>query len=138
MSKYLGIAWIAAIFSMSGSLFFSEVMNFVPCTLCWYQRILMYPLVFILGVAVYKRDFRVYRYVMPLSGIGMLISLYHYSIQKIPFMREVQICKSGIPCTEQYINWLGFITIPLLALVGFIIITVSMFLLRKQFKKSMH
>jgi disulfide bond formation protein DsbB len=136
MSRYLGIAWIAAIIAMSGSLFFSEVLKFVPCTLCWYQRILMYPLVIILGMAVFQRDFRVYRYVLPLAIIGMLVSLYHYSIQKVPFMREVQICRSGVPCSEQYINWLGFITIPLMALIAFIIITVSMLLLRKQFKDA--
>jgi disulfide bond formation protein DsbB len=136
MSRYLGIAWIAAIIAMSGSLFFSEVLKFVPCTLCWYQRIFMYPLVFILGMAVYQRDSRVYRYVLPLSFIGMLISLYHYSIQKVPFMREVQICRSGVPCSEQYINWMGFITIPLMALIAFIIITVCMLLLRKQFKNA--
>jgi disulfide bond formation protein DsbB len=136
MSRYLGIAWIAAIIAMSGSLFFSEVLKFVPCTLCWYQRIFMYPLVFILGIAVYQRDFRVYRYVLPLAFIGMLISLYHYSIQKVPFMREVQICRSGVPCSEQYINWMGFITIPFMALIAFIIITVCMLYLRKQFKNA--
>ncbi|MGV3464671.1 MAG: disulfide oxidoreductase [Heyndrickxia sp.] len=132
MNKALGFAWVIAIMAMLGSLYFSEIMKFTPCTLCWYQRILMYPLVIILGVAVFHHDNRVYKYVLPLSIIGMIVSIYHYSIQKVPFMKEVQVCTSGVPCSGQYINWLGFITIPLLAFIAFTLITFAMFKVRKS------
>ncbi|MED1864495.1 disulfide oxidoreductase [Fictibacillus nanhaiensis] len=131
-NKPLLIAWIASILSMVGSLFFSEVMKFVPCNFCWYQRILMYPLVILLGVAFYQQDHKVTRYVLPLSILGIIVSGYHYALQKIPALKAFEVCTSGIPCSGEYINWLGFITIPLLAFVGFTIITICMLWMRKQ------
>ncbi len=131
-NKPLLIAWITSIVSLVGSLFFSEVMKFVPCNFCWYQRILMYPLVILLGVAFYKQDYKVTRYVLPLSILGIIVSGYHYALQKIPALKAFEVCTSGVPCSGQYINWLGFITIPLLAFVGFTIITISMLWMRKQ------
>jgi disulfide bond formation protein DsbB len=132
MNKTLVFSWLTAIIAMLGSLFFSEIMKFTPCTLCWYQRILMYPLVIIIGIAVFNQDLKVYKYVLPLSVIGMIVSIYHYSIQKIPFMKEAQMCTSGVPCSGHYINWLGFITIPLLAFIAFTIITITMVRIRKE------
>nr|WP_255547405.1 disulfide oxidoreductase [Fictibacillus sp. 26RED30] len=126
------IAWLASIVSMVGSLFFSEVMKFVPCNFCWYQRILMYPLVILLGVAFYQQDHKVTRYVLPLSILGIIVSGYHYALQKIPALKAFEVCTSGVPCSGQYINWLGFITIPLLSFVGFTIITICMLWMRKQ------
>jgi disulfide bond formation protein DsbB len=128
----LFIAWAASVIAMFGSLFFSEILKFEPCELCWYQRILMYPLVIILGIAIIRKDFRISLYSMVLSAIGACISLYHYSIQKIPFMAENAISCGRIPCTGQYINWLGFITIPFLALVAFITIFICSLLIWKQ------
>ncbi|WP_144700343.1 disulfide oxidoreductase [Fictibacillus phosphorivorans] len=131
-NKPLLIAWITSIVSLVGSLFFSEVMKFVPCNFCWYQRILMYPLVIVLGVAFYQQDHKVTRYVLPLSFLGIIVSGYHYALQKIPALKAFEVCTSGVPCSGQYINWLGFITIPLLAFVGFMIITICMLWMRKQ------
>ncbi|MBH0173337.1 disulfide bond formation protein B [Fictibacillus sp. 23RED33] len=131
-NKPLLIAWLASIVSMVGSLFFSEVMKFVPCNFCWYQRILMYPLVILLGVAFYQQDHKVTRYALPLSTLGIIVSGYHYALQKIPALKAFEVCTSGVPCSGQYINWLGFITIPLLAFVGFTIITICMLWMRKQ------
>lgn len=133
MNKSLLLAWIAAIIATLGSLYFSEVMHFVPCTLCWYQRIFMYPLAIILGIAAYRNDRKIYQYVLPLSIIGVLISGYHTLLQKIPYLQQFEMCTSGVPCSADYINWLGFITIPMLALIAFIIITFCMIVLaRKQ------
>lgn len=109
--------------------FFSERMGFIPCTLCWYQRILMYPLVLFLGIAFYRNDKGIYKYVLPVSVIGMMTSSYHYALQKIPSLHEFSSCTSGVPCSGQYINWLGFSTIPFLALVAFSFITIMMVLL---------
>lgn len=132
VNKPLLLAWITAIIAMTGSLFFSEQMGFIPCTLCWYQRILMYPLVLFLGIAFYRNDKGIYKYVLPISVIGMITSSYHYALQKIPSLHEFSACTSGVPCSGQYINWLGFITIPFLALVAFSIITIMMIILWKQ------
>jgi disulfide bond formation protein DsbB len=126
MNKPLLLSWVAAIIATLGSLYFSEVMHFIPCTLCWYQRIFMYPLTIILGVAFYRNDQGIYRYVLPLSIIGMLISGYHTLLQKLPYLQQFEMCTTGVPCSKDYINWLGFITIPLLAFIAFTIITVSL------------
>lgn len=129
----LFIAWIASFISTLGSLYFSEVMKFVPCDLCWYQRIFMYPLVILLGIAYVKKDATVTRYSIILSAIGGMISIYHYSIQKVAFLGERSFACGRVPCTGEYINWLGFITIPFLALIGFTIIFIcSLFIIRNK------
>jgi disulfide bond formation protein DsbB len=132
VSKPLLFAWLASIIAMVGSLFFSERMGFVPCTFCWYQRILMYPLVLFLGIAFYRNDRDIYKYVLPMSVLGMFISGYHYGLQKLPSLHEFSSCTSGIPCSGQYINWFNFITIPFLALVAFTFITTMMLMLWKH------
>lgn len=132
VNKPLLLAWVTSIIAMGGSLFFSERMGFIPCTLCWYQRILMYPLVVFLGIAFYRNDREIYQYILPISIIGILMSSYHYALQKIPSMHEFSSCTSGVPCTGQYINWFGFVTIPFLALIAFIFITIMMFILWKR------
>ncbi|MEK5037746.1 disulfide oxidoreductase [Sporosarcina sp. FSL K6-3457] len=132
VSKSLLFAWSTSIIAMVGSLFFSERMGFVPCTLCWYQRILMYPLVLFLGLAFYRNDREIYKYVLPMSLVGMLVSGYHYALQKLPSLHEFSTCTSGVPCSGQYINWFGFVTIPFLAFIAFTMITILMFVLRKH------
>jgi disulfide bond formation protein DsbB len=131
-NKPLLIAWLSSVAAFLGSLYFSEVLHYVPCTLCWYQRIIMYPLVILLGAAFYHQDRLIARYVLPFSILGILISGYHYSLQKIPALKAFEMCSSGVPCTGEYINWLGFITIPLLAFTGFVIITICMLIMKKQ------
>lgn len=127
-------AWIVATVAMLGSLYFSEVRFFVPCTLCWYQRIFMYPLVLILGIAIYRQDERVTRYALPLSVIGLGVAAFHYLEQKVPWISSSAVCRSGVPCDVQYINWLGFITIPLLSLVAFALITALLLMVRRSAK----
>lgn len=134
MNKSLLLAWIAAIIATLGSLYFSEVMHFIPCTLCWYQRIFMYPLAIILGVAVYRNDKGIYKYALPLSIIGLLIAGYHTLLQRIPYLQQFEMCTTGVPCSKDYINWLGFITIPLLALIAFTIITVCLIICTRSKK----
>jgi len=123
--NWLFLAWMASFISTLGSLYFSEVLKFIPCDLCWFQRIFMYPLVILLGIAYVKKDFEVTKYSVVLSAIGGMISIYHYSIQKVSFLGERSLACGQVPCTGEYINWLGFITIPFLALLGFIIIFLS-------------
>lgn len=132
VNKPLLLAWITSIIAMVGSLFFSERMGFIPCTLCWYQRILMYPLIVFLGIAFYRNDREIYKYILPISITGIVMSSYHYALQKIPSMHEFSSCTSGVPCSGQYINWFGFVTIPFLALIAFIFITIMMVILWKR------
>jgi disulfide bond formation protein DsbB len=132
MNKSLVLSWITALIATLGSLYFSEVLHYIPCTLCWYQRIFMYPLAIILGIAVYRNDQGIYKYVLPLSMIGMLISGYHTLLQKIPYFQQFEMCTTGVPCSKDYLNWLGFITIPLMAFIGFTIITICLIVIARR------
>ncbi|WP_445486515.1 disulfide oxidoreductase [Niallia sp. 03133] len=133
----LFLAWIAAVISMFGSLYFSEIKEFEPCTLCWYQRILMYPFVIILGLAVIRKDYRITFYTMIISAIGGFTSLYHYSLQKFSLLSNSAPSCGRVPCSGEYINWYGFITIPFLALIGFIIIFVCSLIIWKKTKENL-
>ncbi len=113
-------AWTATL----GSLYLSEVLHFIPCSLCWYQRILMYPLAIILLVGLIRRDRGIFYYVLPFSIIGIFISTYHYLLQKTDIFTSSAVCDTGIPCTTTWINLFGFVTIPFMALTAFLIISV--------------
>ncbi len=128
----LTLGWITSFIATLGSLYFSEILQYTPCDLCWFQRILMYPLVIILGVGLFKKDATAARYSLILSAIGGCISLYHYGIQKIDFLGEHSASCGIVPCTGEYINWLGFITIPFLALIAFIIIFITSLTILKK------
>ncbi|NIK77793.1 disulfide bond formation protein DsbB [Paenibacillus castaneae] len=130
ISFYLFIAWAAAVLATAGSLYMSEVMKFAPCSLCWFQRIFMYPLAIILGIAYSKEDTGIVSYALPLVVIGGLISLYHTVLQKLPHDSKLAAC-GPVSCQGDYLNWFGFITIPMLALVAFIIIAAALLRLRK-------
>lgn len=132
----LFIAWATSVIAMFGSLYFSEIRQYEPCELCWYQRILMYPLVIILGIGSVRKDFRISLYSMVLSTIGACLSLYHYSIQKISFLADVAPACGRVPCTGAYINWFGFITIPFLALIAFIIIFICSLVIWRKTKEA--
>ena len=119
------IALLAAWIAMSGSLFFSEALGWPPCVLCWYQRILMYPLTLILAIGIWRRDRGLHLYVLPFSIIGAFVSLYHYLLIKTDWFPPPP-CAAGIPCTVDYLDWFGFINIPFMALMAFLIITGMM------------
>lgn len=127
----LYLAWIVSLVATGGSLYFSEVRHFVPCQLCWFQRILMYPQVILLGIASFRDDRAFKVYVLPLSVLGAVIALYHYLEQKVPGFGSPALCGVGVPCTLEYINWLGFITIPLLSLTAFALITILLIFVRR-------
>lgn len=124
----LYFAWLVSVVATLGSLYFSEIRGFIPCELCWYQRIFMYPLSIILGIAAYQNHTAIKKYVLPLSIIGLSVSTFHYLKQKVPFFASIELCSQGSSCSVQYINWMGFITIPFLALVAFFLISLLMVL----------
>jgi disulfide bond formation protein DsbB len=119
------IALLAAWIATCGSLFFSEVLGWQPCVLCWYQRILMYPLAILLAIGIVRRDRGLHKYVLPFSITGIGVSLYHYLLIKTDWLPPPP-CAVGVPCTVDYLDWLGFINIPFLALAAFLIITCMM------------
>lgn len=131
----LYIAWVQSIIAMFGSLYFSEVMKLPPCVLCWYQRILMYPLTVLIAVGILRRDKGIYQYVLPLSITGFLIAMYHNLLYYGIIPESIQPCRLGISCTTRQIELLGFITIPLMSLTVFAIITTCMLIYRKIVKK---
>lgn len=128
---FLYLAWFVAVVATLGSLYFSEIRLFLPCELCWYQRIAMYPLAVLLGIAAYTNDLKITKYALPFSIIGGLIAFYHYLLEKVPGFASVKPCSKGIPCDVAWINWLGFITIPFLALTAFGLITVFLIISKK-------
>jgi hypothetical protein len=121
----LTLAAVVAVGATLGSLYFSEIENFVPCELCWFQRITMYPLAVILPIAAVRGDHGVVRYAAPLALIGGAISIYHYQLQLFP--SQGSSCSLDIPCTFQWIDVFGFVSIPLLALGCFTLIVLLLF-----------
>jgi len=117
-------AWVVSIIATLGSLYFSEIRGFIPCELCWFQRIFMYPLTLILGVATFQNDSGLRKIILPMSIVGGTISILHYLEQKVEGFGGIKPCASGVPCNAEYINWVGFITIPFLALTAFVFITI--------------
>lgn len=120
------LAWLAALSSMLGSLFFSEVLQWPPCNLCWWQRIFMYPLVFLIPIGAIQRDKKLPLYILPLSISGAVIATLHYLLQQ-HIISTVQTCTGAVACETQYLSLFGFITIPLLSLLSFLFISVCMF-----------
>ncbi len=126
----LPLAWLVAAVATAGSLYYSEVVGFEPCRLCWYQRIAMYPFVVILGIAALRADTAVRTYVVPLAGLGLAVSGWHYLIQQVPSLAPAGACSASAPCTAAYVSDLGFVTIPLMAGCGFLAVIVLLSLTR--------
>jgi disulfide bond formation protein DsbB len=127
--RELTLAWIVAVTATAGSLYFSEVEDFPPCELCWYQRIFMYPLVLVLGIAALRRETGVVRYALPLVGAGAAVSVYHYQLELFP-EQESGFCTASVPCTTRWIWELGYTSIAMLALTAFALIGALLVLAR--------
>lgn len=136
LENSLLIIWVTSLVATLGSLYFSEVRGYIPCDLCWYQRILMYPIVIISTIAYIQKNARIALTTAVFAIIGGSMSLYHYGIQKISLLQESAPACGLVSCTGSYINWLGFITIPFLALTAFIIIAAASFYMLKVLKEE--
>jgi disulfide bond formation protein DsbB len=121
--RAIWLAWLVALVATVGSLIYSEVIHFVPCRLCWFQRIAMYPLSFVLLVGAIRREAVVKYYGLPLALVGLAISIYHNVIQFYPSL-EGGSCDPLNPCSARSIEVFGFIDIPFMAGAGFILISV--------------
>lgn len=128
------LAWAIALAAMTGSLFFSEIMELPPCLLCWYQRIAMYPQVVIIAVGILLRDSRFKFYALPLVFAGLAVSVYHNLLYYDLISESLAPCTAGVSCTSRQIEWLGFITIPLMALAAFVGIALCLLFYKSEQK----
>ena len=131
---FVFLAFILALIASLGSLFFSEIMNFIPCSLCWYQRIFMYPLVFLFLINLLYPDDKIFKYSFPLVFIGWIISIYHNLLMFKIIPEKLSPCVQGIPCSVDYLNWFGFITIPLLSFFAYTSILILLIMLKRKNK----
>ena len=133
LNRYgLSLAFLVSLVATLGSLFYSEVAKYAVCELCWYQRILMYPQVLLLGLAVWKQDRGIAPYSLVLSSIGAVIAAYHYYIQ----VGGSAIASCGavgysVSCTEKFVMTFDYITIPMMSLTAFLMIILIMLQLKK-------
>jgi disulfide bond formation protein DsbB len=124
----LWLAWLVATVTTLGSLYYSEIADFTPCELCWFQRIFMYPLVLILGVATWRRDRHVWVYVLPQAVVGAGIAVYHTQLQAFP--GQATFCTTETPCTTRYVWEFGFVSLPFMALSAFAFIIAMVMVAR--------
>ena len=129
---YVFFAFIVSLVATLGSLFFSEIMHFVPCSLCWYQRIFMYSLVFLFLINLLFPDDKVFKYTILLVLFGWIISIYHNLLMFGIIPENLAPCVQGVPCSTVYINWLGFITIPLLSFFAYTTILILLVKMKKE------
>ncbi len=118
------IAFLIAVVATTASLFFSEVMKLPPCILCWYQRIFMYPLVFIFAVGLFRKTKDTFIHSAVLSTAGLLIAIYHNLLYYKLIPENITPCTTGVSCTSKQIEWFGFITIPFMSLSAFTILLI--------------
>ena len=128
----LFICWLITTISALGSLFFSEIMNFAPCVLCWYQRICLFPLVIILLTGLFSFDKGVVKFSLPLALAGWFIALYHNLLYSGIIPESIQPCSQGVSCTENYISLFGIFTIPMLSIIAFSTIVILLFILKRR------
>ena len=131
----LFLCWLLVTVSAMGSLFFSSVMEFAPCVLCWYQRIFLFPLVLILAIGLFPFDKKVVKYALPLAIVGWLTAAYHNLLYAGIIPKSLQPCSQGVSCTEEYINLFGFLSIPMLSLLSFSTIITLLIILYKRTSK---
>lgn len=132
-SRLLVSAWIVALAATLAALFIGEVMGQTPCVLCWYQRIFMFPLAIVLGIASYRGDFAVVRYAQPLAAFGALIAGYHVLVYFGAVAESLTPCSaSGPSCSSSDMTIAGGIPIPLLSLAAFMLISASLALIARR------
>ncbi|MGL6278683.1 MAG: disulfide oxidoreductase [Gaiella sp.] len=124
----IGLGWVVAATAMAGSLWFSEVANYIPCVLCWYQRIAMYPLVLLLLVAMLRRERTIAPYALFLSLAGLVIAIYHYQLEWFPEQSSICSTTASVPCHVKWFEHFGVSTIPFLAGSAFLMIATLMWL----------
>jgi disulfide bond formation protein DsbB len=116
------VALVVAAIATAGSLYYSEIVGYIPCELCWYQRICMYPLFAALAVGVLRRDRSVVWYAAPFVVFGAPVSLYHWLVERVPSFAESSSCSVFVPCSVPYFEELGYVTLAFMALSAFLLV----------------
>lgn len=135
-TKIVFLCFLIATIATLGSLFFSDVMGFIPCAMCWYQRIFMYPLVLIFFINLLYPDDKVFKYSIILVIVGLLFSIYHNLLMFGIIPESVVPCANGVPCSTEYIDWFGFITIPFLSLIAYSLLFILLMYSMKSKNKN--
>ncbi len=121
--NFLKFNFLIVLAGISGSLYFSEILKYPPCVLCWYQRICLYPLVVIFGIGIWYNDNSYRKYALPLLVSGLVISGYHNLVYYGFVSEALTPCTQGVSCSSRQLELFGYITIPLLSLFAFITCT---------------
>ncbi|WP_420443073.1 disulfide bond formation protein B [Candidatus Poriferisodalis sp.] len=129
---FLSFAALLAIGASLGSLYLSEIAHLEPCRWCWFQRIAMYPLAFVLAVGWLRRDQGVHVYTLPMCVVGAAMSMWHYLLQLFPTLEGSTTCSITSPCTVRYAWEFGFVSIPYMAGSVFILVGVLLNLSRRR------
>jgi len=129
------LIWVMALLAVAGSLFFSEILKEPPCDLCWYQRIFIYPLAFMMPFAIFREDLKVRAYALSLLIPGILIAAYHNLLYYGFIEKPLVPCKGGVSCSDRGIEFFGFVGIPLMSLLAFVaMLALTLFTYRKKSK----
>jgi disulfide bond formation protein DsbB len=130
-ARFAYAAWLIALVAMLSSLFFGEVMKLPPCTLCWYQRICLFPLPVLIAIGIVLHDRHLFTYAVPFVVAGLGFAVYHNLLYYGVIPETLSPCTGGVPCSSRQIEWLGFITIPLMSMSAFLAILISLLLHRR-------
>lgn len=128
------LAWFIALFATLSAVFIGEVMGQMPCTLCWYQRIAMFPLVLILGLGSFRSDVNAVLYALPLVAVGAVFALYHSLTYAGVIVGEIVPCGSGTSCSGSSMTIFGWLPLPFLALISFVVIACLLCLVIRKNK----
>jgi len=127
--------WLLVTGSTLGSLFFSEVMELPPCSLCWYQRIFMFPLPIVLFMGLFPFDAKVIRYALPLAIGGWAVAGYHMLVYAGIIPESLSPCSQGVSCATQNLDLFGFASIPLLSLLAFSTLVTLLLILKRRLSR---
>ena len=132
----LFLGWLLVSVSTTISLFFSSVLEYEPCVLCWYQRICLFPMIFILAAGLFPTfDKSVIKYALPLSIAGGLTAFYHTLLYAGIIPESIQPCSNGVSCTEKYFELFGFVSIPMLSFIAFSTLVALLVFLKRRTSK---
>jgi disulfide bond formation protein DsbB len=132
----LFLCWLLVSVSATISVFFSSVLEYEPCVLCWYQRICLFPLVLIFAAGLFPAfDKSVIKFSLPLAIVGGLTALYHTLLYAGIIPESIQPCSKGVSCTEKYFELFGFVSIPMLSFFAFSTIVALLFILKRRTSK---
>ncbi len=131
----LFVCWLLVMGATLGSLFFSEIMELPPCSLCWYQRIFMFPLPIILLIGLFPFDAKVVRYALPFVLGGCAVAAYHTLLHLGIIPESAAPCGQGVPCSDAYLDLFGFVSIPMLSLLAFSSVAILLVVLKRSLSR---